>query len=367
MLVRLPDVATSEVSDPVLTPATQHDVGEGVGDDLRWLGPIWAAVLVFVGLTLLRSAKVGIPLRDPGGDILLDRVAISLGFLVVYGVVDALWRTWKLKMPLRRTWSVAHARWTPRRLALALSGLAAYHVTYFCYHNLKSWDVYNAPRDAMLLRWDRWLFFGHSPAVLLHDVLGQHVAAWVLAYWYETFGTLVLFAVVAPVVFVNDIRRGWVAMCAGAWIWILGTASYYAIPSLGPFNSAPQEFDGLPHMMIQDTQARYMGQRAQLLTDPHAHDAFAQVSAFASLHVGVTTVIFLMARYYGYRVISRLLGVFLVGTILATVYLGWHFFVDDAAGLALGFLAVWLGKRMVYPRGDPASRPVQVDGAPSAK
>ena len=29
----------------------------------------------------------------------------------------------------------------------------------------------------MLLRWDRWLFFGHSPAVLLHDLLGQDVAA----------------------------------------------------------------------------------------------------------------------------------------------------------------------------------------------
>ena len=60
--------------------------------------------------------------------------------------------------------------------------------------------------------WDRWLFFGHSPAVLLHDLLGQHWAAWGLAYWYETFGTLVLFAVVAPVVFVDRIRDGYVAM-----------------------------------------------------------------------------------------------------------------------------------------------------------
>ena len=46
----------------------------------------------------------------------------------------------------------------------------------------------------------------------------------------------------------------------------------------------------------------------------------------------MTTVIWLMARYYGYRRISRVLGVFLVGTIVATVYLGWHFFVDDLAG-----------------------------------
>ena len=337
---------TSELSD---APVQRTQTAAGPGHDLRWLIPIVATVTVFVGLTLLRSAQVGIPLRDPRGDILLDRVAISLGLLIVLGVVDALWRTRRLGLPVRRTWSVAHARWTPYRVGLALGALAAYHVTYFCYHNLKSWDVYNAPRDAMLLDWDRWLFLGHSPAVLLHDLLGQTASAWVLAYWYETFGSIVLVAIVAPVVFVDRIRDGWVAMVSGVWIWILGTASYYAIPSLGPFDSAPEEFAGLPQMMIQDTQARYMDQRAHLLLDPQAHDAFAQVSAFASLHVGVTTVIWLMARYYGYRRIGNAMGVFLIGTVIATVYLGWHFFVDDIAGLAIAFLSCWLGVRMVRP------------------
>jgi membrane-associated phospholipid phosphatase len=88
-----------------------------------------------------------------------------------------------------------------------------------------------------------------------------------------------------------------------------------------------------------------------MLADPQASDAFAQISAVASLHVGVTTVIWLMARHYGLRKTSRVLGIFLIGTILATVYLGWHFFVDDVAGLAKGFAACWLGARTVYPRG----------------
>ena len=44
------------------------------------------------------------------------------------------------------------------------AGLVAYFVVYICYRNLKSWDVLLTPHDAMLLRWDRWLFFGHSPA-----------------------------------------------------------------------------------------------------------------------------------------------------------------------------------------------------------
>ncbi len=370
MLVRLLGVATSELSEPSLATSAEVLVEDSARDDLRWLAPIWIVVAAFALLTVVQSIRVGIPIRDPDGDILLYRVAISLGLLIFYGVLDALVRTRRLKLPLRRTWAVAHARWTPRRVWLALGALAAYHITYFCYHNLKSWDVYNPPRDAMLLQWDRWLFFGHSPHVLLHDLLGQNLSAWVLAYWYETFGTLVLFAIVAPVVFVDRIRHGYVAMVSGVWVWILGTACYYAIPSLGPFDSADQEFAGLPHMMIQDTQARYMGQRAHLLADPRAHDAFAQVSAFASLHVGVTAVIWLMARYYGYRRIALALGIFLVGTIVATVYLGWHFFVDDIAGLAIAYLACWLGKRMVYPDGLPPPRqssPVQVGVAASSQ
>jgi membrane-associated phospholipid phosphatase len=104
-------------------------------------------------------------------------------------------------------------------------------------------------------------------------------------------------------------------------------------------------------MMIQDTQARYMAQRAHLLAHPEAADAFAQVSAFASLHVGVTAVLLLMARYYGLRRVSAALTVFLVGTIIATVYLGWHFAVDDVAGLAIAYLAVRFGRWMIYPAG----------------
>jgi membrane-associated phospholipid phosphatase len=35
--------------------------------------------------------------------------------------------------------------------------------------------------------------------------------------------------------------------------------------------------------------------------------------------------------------------VFLAMTCLSTVYLGWHFFVDVIAGLALATVAVWAG------------------------
>jgi len=317
----------------------------------RWVVPVWIVVAAFATVTLVRSHQVGIPLRDPHGAILRSRVALSLGIFVVLVVLDAAVRAHRRGLPPMRLLAVVRDRWTLRRLVLALSGLLAYHLVYFCYHNLKSWDVLNRPRDQMLLDWDRWLFLGHSPAILLHHLLGTHLAAYVLMVVYESFSTLVSVAVVVAVVLPDRVREGYVFIAAGLWIWILGTLSYYAIPSLGPFHGAPGEFADLPHTMIQDTQSRYMAQRAHFLAHPQARDAFAQVSAFASLHIGVLTVVWLMARYYRLRRISLVLAVDVAVTCVATVYLGWHFFVDDLAGLFIGALAVLIGVGMVHPSG----------------
>ncbi len=131
------------------------------------------------------------------------------------------------------------------------------------------------------------------------------------------------------------------------------SACYYLVPSLGPFDNVPHDFAGLPHTIVTRTQALYMGQRADLLADPSAHDAFAQVSAFASLHVGVTAVIVLMLAYYRFRRTTIVMTVYLALTIVATVYLGWHFFVDDVAGLAIAAAAVGLGHLTIYPAGRP--------------
>ncbi len=315
---------------------------------------LWSVVAVFIAVGITRSLQVGIPFRDPDGAYLRGRVLLTVAIFTGLVVVDGALRTPRPVRP-SRVWATVRDRWTPRRLLWSWVALLAYHATYFTYHNLKSWDVLNAPQDTMLLRWDRWLFLGHSPAVLLHDLLGQHAAAWILMVWYETFPTLVVVAFPAAVALAPLLRDAYVGIAAFVWVWILGTATYYLVPSLGPFDSAPQEFAGLPPMMIQDTQARYMAQRAHLLAQPHASDAFAQVSAFASLHVAVTAVIVGLAWWHRLRRTTLVLTVFLAGTVVATVYLGWHFFVDDLAGLAIAALAWWLAPRTVGVRGRPVA------------
>jgi uncharacterized membrane protein YfcA len=97
-----------------------------------------------------------------------------------------------------------------------------------------------------------------------------------------------------------------------------------------------------------------MAQRDHLLAYPHAGDAFAQISAFASLHVGVTATILGLAWWHRLHRTTFALAVFLTGTMVATVYLGWHFAVDVPAGIAIAALAWWLAPWTVGVRRRPS-------------
>lgn len=316
---------------------------------------MWVLVAAFAVVTAFRSHQVGIPLRDPSGSIFRVRFALSLALFAVFALVDAGVRI------DRRGWSVSKAarelrrRWPKDRLILGLSGVLAYHVVYLCYRNLKSWNAFRHQQDDHLLSFDKALFAGHSPAVLLHDLFGEGAAAHILTVIYQSFGYLVPVSFVAALVFANQIRQGYVFLSAALWAWILGVGSYYLIPSIGPFWSASKEFAGLDPTKVTRTQAKYMAERADLLAHPAAGDSFASIGAFASLHVGFTCLILLMVRYYGFPRATKFMTVYLILIMISTVYLGWHFVLDDAAGLLLAYLSVRFGRHMIYGRrGRPA-------------
>ena len=349
---------------------TTSDTGPGHQPEesggVRWAAGIWVMVVVFAVITAWWSHHVGIPLRDPDGKMFRGRLLSAVVLLAVLSVLEAGWRSWRAQRssahherwgPVRGLPAAWRARWTNRRLGLALTGLVAYHAVYVCYRNLKSWDAFNTVRDQQMLRWDRSVFGGHSPAVLLHDALGTHASAYVLVVVYKAFTYLVPLSVMGSLVFVPRIREGYVFLASSMWVWVLGIGSYYLIPTLGPFASAPREFAGLPHTSITSTQAEYLAQRAHLLADPSAPDAFASISAFASLHVGFTCMVLFMMLYYRRRWLSVALTVYLVLVMVATVYLGWHFVSDVVAGVVLAGLAVLLGRLTVHGWGRRGGMP----------
>jgi hypothetical protein len=320
-----------------------------------------AVVAIFAVVAAARSRQVDVPFRDPQGKLFTHKILGTAELLLAFVAADVLLRWVRARRHGTSLWAAARTRWTPYRIAMIAASLVAYQVVYLCYRNLKSWDVFRAPQDAMLQRWDKALFWGHSPAVLLHDLLGRDLAARFLTQWYESFTMVVTVALAAAMAFTPTVRSAFVFVVSAMWTWILGAGSYYLIPSLGPFHETPAEFAGLTRTSIQQTQALYVAQRDQLLADPHEPHAFAQISAFASLHCALAFFVFLMARHYRLRVLSWLAAVYLAGTLVATVYLGWHFAVDDIAGMALAWVSVGLGKLTVLgswrSRRGPARNP----------
>jgi len=326
---------------------------------LRWVLPMWVVVAAFAVVAAVESHRVGVPLRDPGHSMTLNRPLTTLGLFALATVGEAIWRG-------RRAWMTAwRERWTPRRLTLAVSSLVAYHVVYFCYHNLKSWVVFQSPQDKMLERWDTNLFGGHHPAVLLHDLLGTHFSAYLLDGVYQSFTGVTTAGLILAVVLPKDLRRSMLFVSGGIWLWILGVASYYLIPSLGPFATAAHDFARLPRLDVHGAQENLLRERHEMLTDAQNPHAFAAIAAFASLHVAVTSYVMLIARHFRLRWATWFMYVFVFLTLFATVYLGYHFFVDLVAGFAIAVVSLLLGRWMIDDFGRPkgeAEVPVGVGG-----
>jgi membrane-associated phospholipid phosphatase len=94
---------------------------------------------------------------------------------------------------------------------------------------------------------------------------------------------------------------------------------------------------------VSDIQVQMMQDRHAVLLDPFATDAVQTIAAFASLHVGIMVTVCLMTELLHMRRVIRVtMWVFLGLTVLATVYLGWHYFVDVLGGAALGVAGVWI-------------------------
>jgi len=81
-----------------------------------------------------------------------------------------------------------------------------------------------------------------------------------------------------------------------------------------------------------------------VLIDPQATANVQGIAGFASLHVAIVFSAALVAHLVGLpRILRWALWAFFALTSVATIYFGWHYLVDDVAGLAIGAVAVWIG------------------------
>jgi PAP2 superfamily protein len=322
-------------------------------------------------LALIAAHRYDLPFRDPdslAGPMYIRLPLIVFGFYLADVVPRAVIANRGFSDFGASVKRYTLARWTRSRVALVGVGLGSFYVVYVAYRNLKSFLPFVRERtyDPVLMRLDRALAFDHYPADILHNVLGTGISAHVLSLAYVLFLGFVPLSLGAALVWSKNVSHGFWYVSALCVNWVLGAASYYWMPSLGPFLAKPSIFADLPTTSVTKLQSSMIADREIYQHDPLASDSMQGVAAFASLHVSIIFTAALICHYVIPNVwVRRALWLYWVLTTISTVYFGWHYLLDDLAGLAIGIAAVWVGAKVTgsalqvqYDRHDTGERAV---------
>ncbi len=309
--------------------------------------------LVTLLAALWATQAAGVPLRDPDhvAAKYLVLVGLSVVVMIALDVVVRAGHRSGTRTPSRVTMrSVRRERWSWYRGLAVGSALIGFYVSYLAYRNLKSMVPLLRPGelfDRQLAGFDRGLFGGNDPAALLHTLLGTGFQTQILSAVYVVFIVLLPLSLALALVFSRDLPGGLVYTTALSINWPLGAASYLLIPALGPVYAAPAAFADLPASEASHLQSVLLDDRLEFLRNPLADGTAQAIAAFASVHISMifTAVVAAHLLRLGRRVRTGL-WVLLAVTTIATVYLGWHYVIDDLAGVVLALVALAVARAL---------------------
>jgi len=315
-------------------------------------------------VAVVASISLGEGLKDPDGSLgpsWFRLPVMVLGAFVVDVVPRSLWRS-RRRMRTFGTHarSIIDEHWTRERITLVVIGLVGFYVTYVSYRNLKNFLplVYGKQTyDSLLHHIDRFIFLGHEPAVVLHQVLGGDVAAHVLAFVYLLFLPVSPASLIVYLVWSRNISYGYWYATAQCLAWALGTVSYYALPTLGPNFAFPFIYADLDSTGVSSLQDSLYWGRYDVLKSPLNTDSIQSVAGFASLHVGIILTLALVTQYTVRHLWIRVgMWLYFGLTVLSTLYFGWHYVSDVVAGAVIAGVSVWLGALATGQRFDRHGR-----------
>jgi hypothetical protein len=329
-------------------PALSEASAAAAGVETRHvLAPV-AIGVVALALMAVVAASEGLPIRDPDARYVGSPLALIALIVALFIALDVLPRAIRVARSGEQGTGAAIRevfgdRWWGRRGVIVVICILGFYATYLSYRNLKSFlpFVTDGLHDTALLDLDQAMFFGHQPSVLLHDLLGTEIAATLLSAVYLAFLTFVPLSIGFALIWSSRVAVGVWYITALALDWMLGALSYYVLPSLGPVYARPGLFEQLPTTGVSELQQTLLQHRREVIANPQASDAVQSIAGFASLHVAVLFTAALIAQLVrAPRPLRIGLWVYLGLTILATIYFGWHYVIDDVVGLAIGAVAV---------------------------
>ena len=244
--------------------------------------------LALAATTLVMAWIYDLPVRDPdhtvaGPTFVRLPLILLLAFLADV-VPRTVWRARALAPIPREFVTIVRERWGMTHVRFALVGLGAWYLTYASFRNLKSYVPFVNGHlwDGLLEDVDRLLWFGHEPAAVLHDVFGTGAAAHFFSFVYIAWIVFVPVSLVVALVWSRDHRGGAWYVTAVAVDWVLGVATYFLVPTLGPIYARPETFAGLAETDVTGLQRTMMAERHDVLVNPFTTDAVQTIAAIAS-------------------------------------------------------------------------------------
>ena len=179
--------------------------------------------------------------------------------------------------------------------------------------------------------------FGFEPAVLMERWATPGTTDWFSFFYLCYFGLIFLFLM--PLVFVSKSNRLAAELSFTVLlVYGIGQSLYVIVPGYGPLRALSDAFHHeLPGGAV------FRGMHA------FVSDAGAKKDIFPSLHTAIPTSFSLLGfRHRDVLGRSWMLVVFVtVNTVVATMFLRWHYLIDVIAGLVLAFFVVLAAGRVV--------------------
>jgi hypothetical protein len=193
--------------------------------------------------------------------------------------------------------------------------------------------------------WDRQLFdldqnihFGISPNLFFLELFNNTYFYRFMDLLYSAFYFIINLSY--PALILVLAATHWRRTFATAYVlmWSLGCIGYLAVPCYGPVFTEPDQYEAaLQEMPITAyVQNEIYKETLSLVRNPEGERIirYGGIAAFPSLHVGLVALFTLVSRTISKRWFHlNLLILFLL--ILGSLITGYHYLIDDYAGLAL--------------------------------
>lgn len=318
----------------------------------RWLGevPIFlaAAILFAVCVTLLTSHGVAI---SHEGVVQNARLFLAFGIAAIF--IDFVWQLFRQhpERPFAFLWSRYSA--PTARIAVAkglpLLAVAVLALPFFSKMKAAIPLFTDYTWDAAFIAWDRAIFLGHDPWLVMQPLLGFPIVSAFLALMYHLWFLLlypgVMFFAFAKMD--NSLRRQFFLSYVLSWS-LVGGLMATMLASVGPCFLEPllgnnHYAEQMAYLYAANEQVPIMVLNVQeLLLEWHGRSESglgSGITAMPSMHCAIAFLYWIAVRRISARW-GAFFGVFFFMTWISSVHLAYHYAVDGLVSL-IAVAAIW--------------------------